>query len=189
LDAALAEFTDRGFDAARMEDIAARAGLSKGGVYLYFPSKTALLKALIEARVSPLAKLAQSIAAGGGADPLAALRMIAAAATSRLGDPKIFAVPRLVISISGRFPEIADFYRTEIVSVARGALEELIKAGMAKGALRQADAAAAARAFIGPLFFEAMWLHVLRGESALNDPAKLLEQHFDIWLHGLEQRA
>lgn len=189
LDAALAEFTERGFDAARMEDVAARAGLSKAGVYLYFPSKTALLKALIEARISPLAKLAQSIAATGAEDPIAALRTIAAAATQRLGDARTFAVPRLVISISGRFPEIADFYRGHVVEVARGALEQLIEAGMAKGALRRVDAGAAARAFIGPLFFEAMWLHVLRGESALGEPEKLLNQHFDIWLHGLEPRA
>src|SRR3954469_24062736 len=73
LDAALAEFTERGFEAARMEDIAKRAGISKGGVYLYFPSKTALLEALIEAKVSPLARLAQTIAATGADDPMAAL--------------------------------------------------------------------------------------------------------------------
>lgn len=189
LDAALDEFTERGFDAARMEDIAARAGLSKAGVYLYFPSKTALLKALIEARVSPLARLAQMIATTGADDPLSALRVIATAAVQQLGDPKTFAVPRLVISVSGRFPEIADFYRTQIVDVARAALARLIESGMAKGALRRVDAGAAARAFIGPLFFEAMWTHVLRGESALGEPEKLLQQHFDIWLNGLEPRA
>jgi AcrR family transcriptional regulator len=172
-----------------MEDIAKRAGISKGGVYLYFPSKTALLEALIEARVSPLARLAQTIAATGAEDPMTALRMIAAAAAHRLGDPTVFAVPRLVISISGRFPEIAEFYRTHVVDVARGALEQLIEAAMEKGALRRIDPRAAARAFIGPLFFEAMWTHVLKGESALADPEKLIEQHFDVWLNGLEQRA
>jgi hypothetical protein len=45
------------------------------------------------------------------------------------------------------------------------------------------------RAFIGPMFFEAMWLHVLRGESALSEPEKLVEQNFDILLNGLERRA
>ena len=137
LDAALAEFTERGFEAARVEDIAKRAGISKGGVYLYFPSKTALLEALIEARVTPLARLAQTIAATGADDPMSALRMIATAAAHRLGDAKVFAVPRLVISVSGRFPEIAEFYRVHVVDVARGALEQLIEAAMAKGALRR----------------------------------------------------
>ncbi|MBS0384189.1 MAG: TetR/AcrR family transcriptional regulator [Proteobacteria bacterium] len=189
LDAALAEFTERGFEAARMEDIARRAGISKGGIYLYFPSKTALLEALIEARVTPLARLVRTIAATGVEDPMASLHMIAAAAAHRLGDAKVFSVPRLVISVSGRFPEIAEFYRVHVVDVARGALEELIEAAMAKGALRRVDPRAAARAFIGPILFEALWAHVLGGESILGDPEKLIEQHFDVWLNGLEQCA
>jgi len=189
LDAALDEFTERGFEAARMEDIAKRAGISKGGIYLYFPSKTALLEALIEAKVSPLARLAQTIAATGADDPMAALRMIATAAAHRLGDSKVFAVPRLVISVSGRFPEIAEYYRAHVVELARGALEQLIEAAMAKGALRRVDPQAAARAFIGPILFEALWTHVLKGESTLGNPEKLVEQHFDVWLNGLERRA
>ena len=186
LEAALQEFTERGFEAARVEDIAKRAGISKGGVYLYFPSKTALLEALIEARV---ARLAGTIAATGASDPMGALRMIATAAAHRLGDATVFAVPRLVISISGRFPEIAEFYRINVVDVARGALEHLIEAAMKQGGLRRVDVKAAARAFIGPLMFEALWTHVLKGESALGDPEKLVEQHFDVWLNGLERRA
>jgi AcrR family transcriptional regulator len=189
LDAALAEFTERGFEAARMEDIAKRAGISKGGVYLYFTSKTALLEALIESRVTPLARLAQTIAATGADDPMHALRMLATAAAHRLGDAKVFAVPRLVISVAAQFPEIADFYREHVVDVARGALEQLIEAAMSKGALRRVEPRAAARAFIGPILFEALFAHVLRGESALGDPEKLIEQHFDVWLIGLETRA
>lgn len=189
LEAALVEFTERGFEAARMEDIAKAAGLSKAAIYLYFPSKMALLEALIEAKVSPLARQAQTLAAAGAADPLMALRMLATAAAHRISDPKIFSVPRLVIGLSGRFPEIADYYRTHVVEKARSALETLIDAAVAKGQIRNVDKRAIARAFIGPLFFEAMWTHVLRGESALNDQQKLIEQHFDILLNGLEPRA
>lgn len=185
LDAALAEFTDRGFDAARMEDIAKRAGLSKAGVYLYFESKDALLKALIEAKIAPLAQQAQAIARAGEANPLLAIRTLALAAATRIADAKLFAVPRLVIGLSGRFPEIADYYRTHVVDLARGALEHLIAAAAAKGQIRAVDPRAAARAFIGPLFFEAMWTHVLRGESALSNPEKLIETQMDILMNGL----
>jgi AcrR family transcriptional regulator len=189
LEAALAEFTERGFEAARMEDVGKRAGLSKAGVYLYFPSKMALLEALIESRVSPIATQAATLAQSGKDDPVGSLRLLARVAAHRLADPNVFAVPRLVIGISGRFPEIADFYRTHVVAKARTALEALTQAGIAKGQIRELDVAAAVRAFIGPLFFEAMWTHVLRGESALKDPEKLIEQHFDILLNGLERRA
>jgi AcrR family transcriptional regulator len=189
LEAALAEFTERGFEAARMEDIGKRAGLSKAGVYLYFPSKMALLEALIEARISPLAAQAQTLAHAGKDDPLAALRMLARVAAHRISDPNIFAVPRLVIGLSGRFPQIAEYYRIHVVEKARGALEALIAAAIAKKQIRAADKDAVVRAFIGPMFFEAMWTHVLRGESALSNPEKLVEQNFDILLNGLERRA
>src|ERR1700754_3676110 len=119
LDAALEEFTARGFEAARMEDIAKAAGISKAAIYLYFPSKMALLEALIEAKVSPLARQAQTLALAGAADPLMALRMLATAAVARMSDAKVIAVPRLIIGISGRFPEIADYYRTHVVEKAR----------------------------------------------------------------------
>ncbi|HYD72429.1 MAG TPA: TetR/AcrR family transcriptional regulator [Candidatus Binatia bacterium] len=189
LEAALAEFTERGFEAARMEDIGKRAGLSKAGVYLYFPSKMALLEALIEARVSPLAAQAQTMAKAGRDDPLGALKLLARIAAHRIADPNIFAVPRLVIGLSGRFPQIAEYYRTHVVEKARGALEALIEAAIAKKQIRPVDKDAVVRAFIGPMFFEAMWTHVLRGESALANPEKLVEQNFDILLGGLERRA
>lgn len=189
LEAALEEFVARGFDAARMEDIAKRAGLSKAAIYLYFPSKVAVLEALIEAKVGPLAQSVQQIAVMGAADPKTALRMMATVAAFRLNDPNLFAVPRLVIGISGRFPEIANYYRENVVAKARGALENLIEGAMAKGQIRRVDKDAVVRAFIGPLFFEAMWTHVLGGETALNEPQKLIEQQFDVLLSGLEPRA
>ena len=189
LEAALEEFVARGFEAARMEDIAKRAGLSKAAIYLYFPSKVALLEALIEAKVGPLAANVQQIAAMGAGDPLTALRMMATAAAFRLADPNLFAVPRLVIGISGRFPEIAKYYREHVVAKARGALESLIDAAKTKGQIRPVDTNAVVRAFIGPLFFEAMWTHVLGGETALNEPQKLIEHQFDVLLSGLELRA
>lgn len=189
LDAALEEFNERGFDAARVEDIARRAGISKGGVYLYFASKEALLKALIEAKVSPIAEQVASLAGAAGDQPLNALRVLGQVAASRLADPKLLAVPRLVIGLSERFPEIAQFYRTHVVEKARGALERIIERAMQLGQIRRTNVAAVTRAFIGPLFFEAMWTHVLKGESALGAPEKLIESQFDILLNGLEPRA
>ena len=85
----------------------------------------------------------------------------------KLQDPKSFAVPRLVVSISGRFPEIADFYRSHVVEPARGALEKLLTSAMHQGVLREVDAHAASRAFIGPIFFEAMF-HMCSEAKALS---------------------
>lgn len=189
LEAALAEFIKNGFEAARMEDIAKRAGLSKAGVYLYFESKEALLKALIKAKVTPLAQQAAIMATAGAGNPIMALRVIAGMAAHLLRDPSRLAVPRLVIGLSARFPDIAEHYRVHTAEIALRALTGLIEAAMAKGQLRAVDPRAVARAFVGPIFFEAMWTHVLGGETGLGDPEKLVASHFDILLNGLEVRA
>lgn len=189
LEAALAEFDERGFDAARMEDIAKRAGLSKAGVYLYFESKEALLKALIAAKIAPIAQNAQMLARAGVGDPRMALKMLTTAMAARFSDPTIFAVPRLVIGLSKRFPDLADYYRENVVELAKQALEGLIAAGVAQGVFRPVDPRAAVRSFVGPLLFEAMYHHVLRGESGMRDATALAEQHLSILLEGLEKRA
>jgi AcrR family transcriptional regulator len=189
LEAALAEFVARGFEAARMDDIAKRAGISKAAIYLYFPSKMAVLEALIEAKVAPIARQAQQIAEAGKAAPLTALRTLAGAVALRLAEPSIFAVPRLVIGLSERFPKLAEYYRRNVVEKARHALETLLDAAMADGSIRRVDKAAAVRALVGPLMFEALWTHVLRGPSGFADPQASIETQFDLLLKGLEPRA
>lgn len=185
LDAALTTFLDKGFDAARMEDIAARAGLSKAGVYLYFDSKVAVLNALIDREMMPLARRIEALMRAGHADPVQTLRTLATFARVLIADGKIFAVPRLVISIAGRFPEIAAHYRAEVVERALGALTGLIRAGIAQGVFRDTDPALAARIFAGPVIFEALWHHVLRGPLMAPDAAATAADHLDLALNGL----
>ena len=185
LDAALDEFSARGFDAARMEDIAKRAGLSKAGLYLYFDGKEALLDALITREVAPIAERVRMLATAGAADPAATLRLIALTAVGKLAEARVFQVPRLVISISNRFPELAARYRARVVEIALTSAESLVCAGIEQGVFRAVEPRGFVRAFIGPLFFEAMWMHVLGGESAFAAPEKLVAQHLDILLNGV----
>jgi len=175
LDAALEEFEAQGFDAARVEDIAARAGLSKAGVYLYFDSKAALLEALIRREVAPVAARAEAIALAGVADPPAALRAMATFAFGALANPRIFAVPRLVLSISKRFPEIAGVYRAEVIDRARGALIAIVRAGVARGDFRKVDAEAAVRLVVGPMLMEALLRHAFGARDIIVDPSQLFE--------------
>lgn len=188
LDAALAEFAARGFDAARMEDVAKRAGLSKAGVYLYFPSKEALLTALIEREMAPIATRVAALAAAGQADPVAAMRLIAATFAERFTDTRIVQIPRLVISIANRFPEITDLYRARVAEPGIKAFESLVRAGIAQGVFRDMPERAAMRAFIGPLLFEAAYGLILKGEGL---PARedFIAQHFDMFLNGLLKRS
>jgi AcrR family transcriptional regulator len=186
LDAALDEFIAKGFDAARIEDIAKRAGLSKGAVYLYFDSKEALLRGLIARAAGPLTARAGELARTVD-DPLAALTQIVRMISATMGQPRLMAIPQLVISVANRFPDLREFYRTEVVEKAQSAIETLVKRAIARGQVRKVDPRAASRALIGPLLMEALWTHVLKGESRLGTP-QWAETQLSLVLRGLEKR-
>lgn len=166
LTAALVVFEAAGFDAARMDDIAAKAGLSKAGVYLYFESKEALLRALIERHIAPIAERAAALADTGKADPEGALRAIITMVAGRISQPGLFAVPRLVVSISARFPDIAALYRDRVVRPAWQALTGLVEAGVSQGRFAPIEPACAVRALMGPMLLEALRRHALGDADA-----------------------
>lgn len=186
LDAALDEFIANGFDAARIEDIAKRAGLSKGAVYLYFKSKEDLLRALIEREAAPVAARVAFLAQAPG-EPVEMLRAIARTVGGAMANPRLMAIPRLVISVADRFPDLREFYRDQVAVQAKSAIEGLIRKGVAKGQFRKVDPHVGARALIGPILFEALWAHVLRGPSKIGT-STWIETHFDLVLSGLEAK-
>jgi AcrR family transcriptional regulator len=165
LDAALSEFLEKGFDQARVEDIAARAGLSKAGVYLYFDSKDDILRALIEKEIAPFARMARSLAEAGTDDPAGTMRGLIAAFMTVIENPRVSAAPRLVISLAGRFPEISNYYRKNVVEHGLAAFSALHRAGVEQGIFRDADSMTVARALVGPLLVHVLWTYSLRGES------------------------
>ena len=187
LDAALDEFIAQGFDAARMEDIAARAGLSKGAIYLYFTGKEALLRGLIEREVKPVMERAAMLAQMGAADPKATLQGMATMVAQAMANARLAAIPFLVVSVSNRFPDVAEFYRRDVVERARGALEGLIAKGVALGQFRKIDPAVAARALIGPLMFEVIWTHALKGKGELGKSRKWIDAQIDVLMCGIER--
>jgi AcrR family transcriptional regulator len=184
LDAALDEFIAKGFDGARIEDIAKRAGLSKGAVYLYFDSKEALLRALILRAAGPLLSQVGTLARAAE-DPRAALTQIARTISIVMAQPRMIAIPQLVISIANRFPDLREFYRAEVVEKAQSAVEILVRKAITRGQFRKVDVRAASRALIGPLLMEALWAHVLKGPSKIGTQP-WSDSHLDIVLHGLE---
>lgn len=185
LDAALDEFIANGFDAARIEDIARRAGLSKGAVYLYFDSKEALLRGLIQRAAAPLTARAGDLARSAE-DPLAALTQIVRMISAAMTQPRLVAIPQLVISVANRFPDLREFYRAEVVEKAQSAIEILVRRAIARGQLRKIDPRNASRALIGPLLMEALWTHVLKGESRLGT-RQWVDGHLSIALQGMEK--
>jgi AcrR family transcriptional regulator len=190
LDAALEVFSKAGFSAAKVETVARQAGLSKGAVYLYFPSKEAMLTALVERSVGALAKKGQQMVAAMAAhEPIQTYRLLLRTMLTEMSDPKINAAPRLVFAEAGRLPELARYYRETVIDIGREAIRQLLEAGVARGEFRDINVEAAMRSMAGPAIAHMMLSTLFsHPDDPAIDPAKLADEISDIVLNGIRPR-
>lgn len=189
LAAALTLFSERGFAATRLEDVAALAGLSKAAIYLYFPDKNALLRAIVEEAVSANLDAVRSVLAAhhGPVAPFTSdflETMATRLSTSRLSD-----VIKLVISESRAHPDIGRLYLETNISRAIPILQSLIERGIARGEFRPVDPALTVQCIVGPMVLAALWRSVFEpiGGEPL-DIVALARQHADLIINGLLPR-
>ena len=183
--AALALFAERGFAATRLDDVARRAGIAKGTIYLYFPTKEDLFRALVRQDLLPnLAALEQAAAAHPGPAP-ARLRDLLATMAARMDAPTA-AIPRPILAESGNFPPLARFYAEEVVARGLALLTRVIAAGVAAGEFRPVDPAAVAPLAVAPLVMALLWRGSIgRHVPATRGPDDILATHLDLLLRGL----
>lgn len=188
LDAALTVFVEKGFAATKVEEVARAAGVSKGLVYLYFPSKEALLEGIVKRALSPIAENAAQGLAHLDGDPREAITRLLTVMCRQLSDPAKLAVPKLVLSEVARFPGLAAMYRREVLDKVRPILEALLARGVASGQLRPIDPEMAVRSVIGPVM-----AHLAMSELFDVRPAdglaldRLLKSHLDILFNGISE--
>ena len=186
LDAALACFSDKGFAATRMEDIARRAGISKGTIYLYFESKEAVFKALAQrvvgSRMGEIAVLLQDFQ--GPTPDL--LRLVLTKVGSIVSAGDVAVLPRMVLAEAGNFPELAQHWRREVVDRGLALWETIIRRGQARGEFRDIEPAHAARLCIAPMIIVALWRSIFgRFDETPYDTQGLIDAHIDVLLRGL----
>lgn len=189
LDAALEVFSEVGFAGARVEDVASRAGLSKGALYLYFDSKEALLKALVRRLADRVVGAAESLVAADSADAEKTLRSLLTFMALQLSNPRVSAAPRIVIAEAQRFPEIAAIYRSAVIDRAQRLLAGLIDRGVAQGVFRDVDRAVALRGCAGPMMVH-MLLSTVFADPANPGPAPdvIANGIADMILNGLKSK-
>ena len=113
--AALALFVEKGYAGTRLEDVAARAGVSKGTLYLYFANKEELFKAVVRENIVRNIAQAQQMVSAYEGDTGALLAHLMREWWRRIGDTPASGIPKLVVSESGNFPQIARFYFDEVI--------------------------------------------------------------------------
>ncbi|MDB4952294.1 MAG: TetR family transcriptional regulator [Gemmatimonadetes bacterium] len=152
LDAAMEMFVEKGFAGTRMEEIAQRAGVTKGTVYLYYESKEALFRAVVQDNILPSLEEGERTVAewtGSSADLLAELMR---RKWQMIGRSRLSCVPKLMTSEAANFPELARFYMEEVVHRGRRVLESVLRRGIEGGEFRpELDVRTAVRVIQSPL--------------------------------------
>jgi AcrR family transcriptional regulator len=186
LAAALASFAERGFAATRLEDVAARAGISKGTLYLYFKGKEELFEAVVRATLVPNLERLEVLTAsfkGSSARLLERLLLtIAGVVDSRVG-----AIPKLVIAEAGNFPDLARFYLDEVVRRGLRLIGTILRRGIERGEFRPVDVDHTVFCVIAPMLIAALWKNSLEPhDDAPLDAQALARAHLELLLRGLE---
>ncbi|MBP8309617.1 MAG: TetR/AcrR family transcriptional regulator, partial [Burkholderiaceae bacterium] len=153
--AALDLFVERGFAATRLDEVAARAGVSKGTLYLYFDSKEDLFKAVIRETIVPLLSDFQRSIEGVDDPAPQVLTQFFELWRERFGSTRLAGIAKLIISEAGNFPEIALFFQQEVIVRNDALLAGIIQRGIDRGEFRPLDVRAACHLWMAPLVLKA----------------------------------
>ncbi|QGX39726.1 TetR/AcrR family transcriptional regulator [Permianibacter aggregans] len=185
LQAALDEFFERGFTAARMDDIARRAGVSKGALYLYFDSKEQMFSALIDTVALPnLALIEQKLAQAASArEALFGLLAMLPKVLQRSSLPRL---AKILIGDANHFPDMVRAYRERMIERGLKALTGLVERGNTNGEWQVANPALTARLIMAPALFAGIWQVVFqRPDEKPLDVDALFAQHAELLARAL----
>lgn len=180
LEAALDEFSRAGFAATRLDDVAARAGVAKGTIYLHFRDKEELFQEIIRSMMTP--QLDALVALQDADAPVGAtLRRFAELFVNEVMATRRRDVMRLVIAEGPRFPAIAEFYYREVVARGVAALKRVLQRGAERGELAHKELAEFPQLVVAPAVLAIHWASLFQSFAPL-DGAKMLEAHLRILL-------
>ena len=184
--AALQVFAEKGFAGARVEEIARRAGLSKGAVYLYFPNKEELFRAVVRDTVVPNVDAIRAAALAAERPFAELLRMVLPRLATAVGTVPIGAVAKMVIGESRNFPELARVWHDEVVLKGIGLLAALVEQAQARGEVRPGDPRIHAFSVMGPMLIGVIWRETFTPIGGAEiDLEAVAAQHVETVLEGL----
>ena len=188
LDAALDLFVEKGFAATRSEEVAARAGVSKGTLFLYFPSKEELFKAVVRENISGrFSEWNDEFEAfeGSTADMVRyCMRMW----WERIGATRASGITKLMIGEARNFPDLAAFYQQEVIVPSTALIRRILQRGMDRGEFRPLDLDYAVYSIVAPMVFLIMMKHSLgacRPDDYPLDPERYVHSQVETLINGL----
>lgn len=188
--AALEVFAEKGFAAAKLDEIAAKAGISKGALYLYFETKEDIFRAVVREAVAPNLDMVEAMLAQATLPFPDLLRLAVDRIVTVIGSSRIGAVAKLVIGESRNFPELARVWHDEVVSRALGAMSGALARAQERGDIRPGDPRIQAFSIVGPVLMGVIWQETFAPVGAPEvDLQALALQHCETVLTGLASRV
>ena len=186
LTAAIDVFAERGFAAAKLDEVAARAGVSKGTLYLYFESKDELFSSMVRGLLLPNIAMAERAMAESKGSATALLRQLILTFGKVLITTKLGTIPKLIIAESANFPDLARFYYEEVISRGMRFVGGLIKRGVESGEFRPIAPEQFLPTLFGPFLVLSVWKHSFEPAGVLALPTEaILANHAEFLLRGL----
>ena len=188
LEAALDLFVEKGFAATRAEEVALRAGVSKGTLFLYFPSKEELFKAVVMENVArPVAEgIVEAENFPGTSSELLTWMMLEW--WRRYGATKASGISKLMMSEAGNFPQLAEFFRDNVIQPAQALVRLVLQRGIDRGEFRAVDVDNTIYSVMAPLIFLVMEKHSIgacRNAQSKIDPEQFITHHADLLVRGM----
>jgi AcrR family transcriptional regulator len=185
--AALDLFVEKGYAATRVDDVATRAGVSKGTVYLYCANKQELFEAVVRESLLPVLAEATELIDHYEGSTFDLLDEFIQGWWERVGPTKLSGIMKLVMAEAGNFPEIAQFYHDAFIEPAHTLVTKLLQRGMARGEFRPVDAADMVHVMVAPIMMLFLWQSSfgLCGLKHQVDPQAHVRATIDLLKHGL----
>ncbi|MDO9434657.1 TetR/AcrR family transcriptional regulator [Hydrogenophaga sp.] len=188
LDAALQLFVEKGFAATRVEEVAAQAGVSKGTLFLYFPSKEELFKAVVRENLAGRFTEWNEEFEQFSGDSAELVRYALHTWWERIGMTPASGITKLVMSEAGMFPEIAAFYQQEVVAPGHALLKRIVQRGIHSGEFRALNLDYTVYSLIAPMIFLLMWKHSMAPCCPATEniePVTFIDNQVDLLLSGM----
>ena len=188
--AALDLFVEKGFSATRAEEVAQRAGVSKGTLFLYFATKEELFKAVVRENISGhfpnwLAKMQQF-----EGTTVQLLHLCTLGWWENIGSTSASGIAKLMMAEGANFPDLQSFYQAEVIEPGNHLLRRILERGVVRGEFRaDLNLDDAVHLFVAPMLYLMIWKHVGKLQLAPSlrlSPEALLRTHVDVFLNGIQ---
>lgn len=187
LDAALDLFVANGFMATKLADVAHKAGVSKGTVYLYFDSKETLFREVVKQVIVPEVEKAEQKAKTFNGSMQELLEVLILNWWEAIGKTRLAGIPKLMISEAANFPELAEYYLDNVVGRARNLITKAIRQGVENGEFGKCDPVVMTRLLLAPLVFAVIWDKSLAAyDKEQYDINEYIQQHINVFFNGLK---